>query len=66
MGNMDGWNLLLLAAAALVAVVSLTRMMLDRRNQLMGRFRQEVENERNRRKETKPAKSARPTNGRAA
>ena len=66
MGNMDGWNLLLLAAAALVAVVSLTRMMLDRRNQLMVRFRQEVENERTRRKETKPAKSVRPTNGRAA
>jgi hypothetical protein len=66
MENMDGWNLLLLAAAAVVAIVSLTRMMLDRRNQLMGRFRQEVENERSRRKETKPAKSPRPTNGRAA
>ena len=49
MENMDGWNLVLLAVAAYVAVVTLARMMIRRRDQLMARFRREVEREKGRR-----------------
>ena len=49
MGNMDGWNLALLAIAGYIAVVSLARLMLRRRNQMMEQFREEVAKEKGRR-----------------
>jgi hypothetical protein len=48
-GNMDGWNLALLAVAGYIAVVTLARLMLRRRNQMMQRFREEVAKEKVRR-----------------
>ena len=65
MGDMDSWNLVLLAVAAYLAVVTLARLMLRRRNQLMAQFRHEVEKEkgrRNARSENRP----RPPRERAA
>ena len=50
MGDMDSWNLILLAIGAYIAVVTLARLMLRRRNQLMAQFRLEVEKEKARRK----------------
>ena len=49
MANMDGWSLALLAVAGYIAVVSLARLMLHRRNQLMQQFREEVAKEKGRR-----------------
>jgi len=46
---MDGWNWAILAIAAYVAVMSLTRLMLRRRNEKMAQFRREVEKESRRR-----------------
>ena len=66
MENMDGWNLVLLAVAAYVAVVTLARMMIRRRDQLMGRFRREVEKEKRRRAAETLAKAEPPKQDRAA
>ena len=49
MGNMDGWDLALLAAAAYLAVVSLVRLMIRRRDQLRDEFHREVKKEKKRR-----------------
>ena len=49
MGNMDGWNWALLAVAGYIAVVTLSRLMLRRRNQMMSQFREEVAKEKGRR-----------------
>jgi hypothetical protein len=48
MGAMDGWDVALLVAAGYVAAVSLVRLMLRRRNQLLDQFRAEIEKERKR------------------
>lgn len=39
---MDGWDFVLLAVAAYIAVVTLVRLMLRRREQLVARFRQQM------------------------
>jgi flagellar biosynthesis/type III secretory pathway M-ring protein FliF/YscJ len=50
MDKMDAWNLAILLVAAYVAVMTLTRLMIRRRNQMLEQFRQEVEKEKRRRK----------------
>jgi len=45
MGNMDGWDVALLAAAAYIAVTALVRLMIRRRNQLLGEFRKRMKTE---------------------
>ena len=50
MGNMDPWDMALLAVAGYVAVLSLTRLMIRRRDQLVEEFRKQVNKERSRRK----------------
>jgi hypothetical protein len=52
MGTMDGWSVVLLAAAAYVAVVTLVRLMIRRRNQLANQFRHELAKEKGRREAT--------------
>jgi CHASE2 domain-containing sensor protein len=42
---MDGWNLALLVVAAYVAIATLVRLMLSRRNQLVDEFRRDVAKE---------------------
>ncbi len=48
MGSMDGWDVALLAVAGYVALVTLVRLMIRRRNQLMDEFRHEVAQEKKR------------------
>jgi hypothetical protein len=48
---MDAWNWALLVVGGYVAVVALVRLMLGRRNHLLGQFRQEVAKEKGRRTE---------------
>jgi hypothetical protein len=43
---MDRWDVLLAAAATYVAVVSLVRLMANRRNELVARIKQEVAKQR--------------------
>ena len=62
---MDAWNVALLAAAAYVAVTALIRLMIRRRNQMMEKFRQEVEREK-RRREVEQARSLKPHRDQAA
>lgn len=45
---MDRWNLVLMIAGALVAVVTLVRMMRARRDLLVGQVRQQLEEHRRR------------------
>ena len=58
MGTMDSWDWALLALVGYVAVVSLTRLMIGRRDELLARFRNEMAQERERQKkaEQKQAK----------
>ena len=42
MENMNGWDLALLVAAGYVAAVTLVRLMIRRRDQLLERFRNEM------------------------
>jgi hypothetical protein len=51
---MDGWNIALLAVAGYVAVLTLSRLMAARRNEITAQFRREVEKEKNRREQTPP------------
>ncbi|MHC4178965.1 MAG: hypothetical protein ACYSWU_15740 [Planctomycetota bacterium] len=48
MGNMDGWDVALLVVAGYVALVSLVRLMIGRRDQLLDEFRRELKKERQR------------------
>jgi heme exporter protein D len=48
MGNMDGWDLALLVMAGYVAVVALVRLMIRRRDQVLGEFRRKLRQERQR------------------
>jgi hypothetical protein len=48
MANMDGWSLVLLAAAAYLAVTILTRLMKNRHDVLISRFRREWQEEQDR------------------
>ncbi|MBN2477464.1 MAG: hypothetical protein JXB62_22855 [Pirellulales bacterium] len=59
MGNMDGWDVALLMVAAYVATMTLVRLMVRRRNQLLAKFREEVKIEKKRRqRETKRQRAA--------
>ena len=60
MANMDGWDVVFLAVAGYVAVSSLVRMMINHRDKLTAKFRQEVRAEQLR----KQAESARQRAGR--
>jgi len=42
MGNMDGWDVALLVVAGYVALVTLVRLMIRRRNQMLDEFRSEL------------------------
>ena len=62
--GMDAWNIGLLVVAAYVAITTLARLMLRRRNQLMEQFRLEVDKEKRRRdaaeKQAKQQQARRP------
>ena len=61
---MDAWNLAILLVAAYVAVMTLTRLMIRRRNQMLEQFRREVEKEKRRREVEESGKHASgPRNG---
>jgi hypothetical protein len=60
MGDWDGWSLTLLVAGGYVAVVTLVRLMLRRRDQLTEQFRQEVGKEKARRAAAAPPPSKAP------
>lgn len=45
MGNMDGWDLTLLLVAGYLAVVTLVRLMTNRRDQMLSRLREQLEKE---------------------
>lgn len=49
MGSMDGWDLAIMVLVGYVAVVSLVRLMLLRRDDMMKEFREELAKEKNRR-----------------
>lgn len=48
MGNMDGWDVALLAMAGYVALVTLVRLMIRRRDQLLDELRRKVKQEKQR------------------
>jgi len=48
MGNMGGWDVALLAAAGYIAVTALVRLMIRRRDQLVGEFREQLTREKSR------------------
>ena len=48
MGNMDGWDVALLVVAGYVALVTLVRLMIRRRNQMLDEFRRELKKEKGR------------------
>jgi hypothetical protein len=52
MGNMDGWDLALLAITGYVAVVTLVRLMARHRDQVVSRFRHDMQ------RQQKPRKAA--------
>ena len=60
MENMDGWSVARLAVGVYVAVVSLARLMLRRREEMMEQFRREVEKEKRRRLEAKAKERQKP------
>jgi hypothetical protein len=48
MGSMDGWDVALLALAGYVAVVTLVRLMIRRRDQMLEEFRRKLKKQRQR------------------
>ena len=48
MGNMDGWDVALVVVAGYVALVTLVRLMIRRRDQLMDEFRRKMRKEKRR------------------
>lgn len=48
MANMDGWDVALLVVAGYVALVTLVRLMIRRRNQMLDEFRRELRKEKRR------------------
>lgn len=53
MANMDSWTIVLLVIAGYVALMALVRLMIRRRDQLLNRFREEVEAEKERKAQAK-------------
>lgn len=51
MGNMNSWDVALLAIAGYVAAMALVRLMSRRRDQLLGEFRRQVNMQRKRKRE---------------
>jgi hypothetical protein len=51
---MDAWNLAILLVAAYVAVITLARLMIRRRDQMMKQFRHDVDIEKRRREFDRP------------
>ena len=45
MGNMDSWDVTLLVVAGYLAIVTLVRLMVRRRNQVYAELRQKAEDE---------------------
>jgi hypothetical protein len=62
---MDSWSIALWIGAGYIAVVSLLRLMTNKRNEVMAEFRSEVEKEKDRRKAA-AAKQAKASPGKAA
>jgi len=54
MGSMEVWDVALLVVAGYVALSALVRLMLRRRDELLRRFREDVNWERNRRRTQSP------------
>ncbi len=52
---MDRWDILIIAAAAYVAVMTLVRLMTARRNHLVDHVRQQVEQQREQQKRAQPS-----------
>ena len=50
MGNMDSWDVALLVVSGYVALVTLVRLMVRRRNQMMEEFRRELDKEKRRKR----------------
>jgi hypothetical protein len=48
MGNMDGWDVALLVLAGYVALVTLVRLMIGRRDQMLDEFRRRLRIEKQR------------------
>lgn len=48
MGSMDGWDLVLFVVAGYLAAVTLVRLMIRRRDQMLDEFRKEVEQQKRR------------------
>ena len=53
---MDRWDILIIAGAGYVAVVTLVRLMAARRNQLVEQVRHQIEEQRAQQQQKKPAK----------
>jgi hypothetical protein len=58
MENITGWDIALLVVAGYVAVMSMARLMLRRRDQLLAEFREQIKAEK-KRKEAEEAEQAR-------
>ena len=48
MGTMDGWDIALLVVAGYAAATALVRLMIRRRDLMLGQFREQIEKERQR------------------
>jgi hypothetical protein len=53
---MDRWDVLIVAVAAYVAVMTLVRLMTHRRDELVGQVRQQIDDLQKQKKATKKAK----------
>ncbi|MGD0655443.1 MAG: hypothetical protein ABSA16_13960 [Thermoguttaceae bacterium] len=52
MGNMDSWDVTLLVVAGYLAIVTLVRLMVRRRNQVYAELRQKAEDEKRKQVQT--------------
>lgn len=52
---MDRWDILIIASAAYLAIMTLVRLMVARRNQLVDHVRQQIDEQRAQQKTKKPA-----------
>jgi len=63
---MDGWDLALLAIAGYVAIVALVRLMIRRRDQLVGELVEEAEQKKRRQAAAPPPPPSPPRQGKIA
>jgi hypothetical protein len=66
MANMNGWDVALLVVAGYVAVTALVRLMLRRRNEMVGEFRQRMKTEKKRKEAEAREQELRERRSRAA